>query len=69
MFKPTQTIGIKGENATFVLEMRREKSVNNGLSGSWQHKQWSETQAVVRNDCTATIKQKHSLLQSYSQHC
>jgi len=31
------------------------------LSGSWQHKQWSETQTVVRNDCTATIKQKHSL--------
>jgi len=39
VFKPTQTIGIKSENATFVLEMRREKSVNNGLSGSWQHKQ------------------------------
>ena len=39
MFKPTQTIGIKGKNAIFVLEMRREKSVNNGLSGSWQHKQ------------------------------
>ena len=21
------------------------------MSGNWQHKQWSETQAVVRNDC------------------
>ena len=39
MFKPTQTIGIKGKNAIFVLEMRREKSLNNDLSGSWQHKQ------------------------------
>ena len=39
MFKPTQTIGIKGKTATFVLEMRREKSVNSDRSGSWQHKQ------------------------------
>lgn len=37
------------------------------LAGQLQHKQCSETQAVVRNDCTATIKQKHSLFQSYSQ--
>ena len=21
------------------------------MSGNWQHKQWSETQEVVRNDC------------------
>ena len=37
------------------------------LAGQLQHKQCSETQTVVRNDCTATIKQKHSLFQSYSQ--